>query len=390
MTTTMKRRPDIDNLRSAATFLLLAFHTAKVYDYSPAYHVKNNVSWQGLDVFTGFVHQWHMPLFFVLAGWSMAAAMRRRGASEIRRERWQRLGIPLLVFIFTACLWIGWIEAHHLHDRTVADSASPIHVFGIDLTWSHLWFLVYLLTFSQLYVRYFAKLHARTEDPVVDRRTLVRFGGVMIAIQVLLRWAFPGQQNLVWDWANFAYYSLFFVAGFWIGRFASVDKLVDEHRVVATRIGLVAAALMVPFWLRIITVEGPADWAGYLVYQVLSALAGVGLVIGILGWARRSFTGAGRLHAWAKDRAFGVYLLHQAFVVAAAVLVIRTHWPIAVKYAATFALATALTLAVNELLLRVDWLAPAFGRDRLRRGAVPTNSDRGEHRDDRRRPTEAL
>lgn len=41
MTTTTTRRPDIDNLRSAATFLLLAFHTAKVYDYSPSYHVKN-------------------------------------------------------------------------------------------------------------------------------------------------------------------------------------------------------------------------------------------------------------------------------------------------------------------------------------------------------------
>src|SRR5690242_18448230 len=99
----MNRRPDIDNLRSAATFLLLAFHTAKVYDYSPFYHVKNHASFQGFDVFTGFVHQWHMPLFFVLAGWSMAAALRRRTPEEIRGERWQRLGIPLGVFVFTAC-----------------------------------------------------------------------------------------------------------------------------------------------------------------------------------------------------------------------------------------------------------------------------------------------
>ncbi|MEY2419893.1 MAG: hypothetical protein QOG90_2573 [Actinomycetota bacterium] len=386
----MKRRPDIDNLRSAATFLLLAFHTAKVYDYSPFYHVKNRASFQGFDVFTGFVHQWHMPLFFVLAGWSLAAAMRRRGPDEIRRERLQRLGIPLAAFLLTACVFIGWVEARHAHDRTVADNGSPIHAFGIAVTWSHLWFLAYLLTFSLLYVGRLARVNARTEDPVVGRGTLVRFVALMVAIQVFLRWLWPGQQNLVWDWANFAYYSAFFVAGFYVGRFESVDRLVDEHRIVMTRIGLAASALMVPFFLRVVVVDDAGDWKGYLVYEVLSALAGVGLVIGILGWARRHFAGDGRLHAWARDRAFGVYLVHQACVVGVAAVVITTSWPIAVKFAVTLLGATTVTILATNGLLRIAWLGPAFGRDRLRRGAVPTNSDGGEHRDDRRRPTEAL
>jgi peptidoglycan/LPS O-acetylase OafA/YrhL len=364
MTTTTQRRPDIDNLRSAATFLLLLFHTAKVYDYSPFYHVKNAASFQGLDVLTGFIHQWHMPLFFVLGGWSMAVALRRRTAEEIRRERAKRLGIPLLVFGLTACVFIGWMEVRHAGDRTVADNGSPVHVFGIAITWSQLWFLAYLLTFSLLYLPKFVKLNARTEDPVVTTRTLWRFVAVMIAIQVLLRWAWPGQQNLVWDWANFAYYSLFFIAGFYVGRFASIDKLVDDHWKTMLRLGLTAEVAMVPFFLRVVVVEDAGDWKGYLVYEVLSALAGVGMVIGILGWARRHFAGGGRFHAWARDRAFGVYLLHQMCVVGAAALVIGTTWPIAVKFIVTLAAATAATLALNETLLRINWLAPAFGRDR--------------------------
>lgn len=363
MTATTNRRPDVDNLRSAATFLLLAFHTAKVYDYSPSYHLKNDASWQGFDVFTAFVHQWHMPLFFVLAGWSMAAALRRRSVEEVRAERWRRLGIPLAVFMFTECLFIGWMEARHLHDRTIADNASPLRIAGFDLTWSHLWFLVYLLTFSLLYVKRFARLSAASEDPAVNRRTLVRFVGVMIAIQVGMRWLWPGQQNLVWDWANFAYYSLFFVAGFYVARFASVDRLVDEHRVVMTRIGVVAAALMVPYWLRVIVVDDPSDWKAYLVYETLSAIAGVGLVIGILGWARRHLAGDGKLHRWARDRAFGVYLIHQGCVVAIAAFVTGTTWPIATKFTVTLVGATLATLLLNEALSRVPWLAPAFGRD---------------------------
>ena len=59
-----------------------------------------------------------------------------------------------------------------------------------------------------------------------------------------------------------------------------------------------------------------------------------------------------------------MYLLHQPAVVACAVVVMRTTWPIVTKFSVTLVAATALTLAVNEALARVDWLAPAFGRDR--------------------------
>ncbi len=362
--TTTQRRPDIDNLRSAATFLLLVFHTAKVYDESPFYHVKNSASFQGFDIFTGFLHQWHMPLFFTLAGWSMAAALRRRTAPEIRSERLRRLLIPLVVWMVAICGWIGWIEARHAHDRTVGENGSPVQIGGVAVTWSHLWFLAYLLTFSLVWLPTLVKLNARAEDPVVTRRTLIRFVGLMIGIQVLLRWAWPGQQTLVWDWANFAYYSAFFVGGFCVGRFASVDKLVDDHRVVMTRIGVVAAACMVPFWLNLVVVEDASDWPAYLVYMPLSALAGVGIVIGIVGWARRHFTAEGRLLTWARDSAFGVYLLHQVCVVAAAVVVMPTTWPIAVKFVVTLVVASVATIALNEVLRRIDVLAPAFGRDR--------------------------
>ncbi len=104
----------------------------------------------------------------------------------------------------------------------------------------------------------------------------------------------------------------------------------------------------------------------YLVRMPLTALAGTGLVIGILGWARRHFSGDGRLHAWCKESAFGVYLLHQVCVVACAVLVIRTSWPLATKFSVTLLSATAVTIALHEVLRRVDLMAPAFGRDRTR------------------------
>ncbi len=312
-----------------------------------------------------------MPLFFALAGWSMAIAMQRRTAPAIRRERVRRLLIPLVVFSVAACPWIAWIESRHIHHGHKSFLAFLPSFFGLSFTWSQLWFLAYLLTFSLIYLGRFTKLNARTDDPVVNGRSLAKFVGLMIAIQVGLRWAWPGFQNLVWDWANFAYYSAFFIGGFYVGRFASVAKLVDDHRVVMTRIGLAASVGLVPFWLRLVVVDDVSDWKAYLLYTPLSALAGVGLVIGFAGWARRHFAGDGRLHTWAKDRAFGVYLLHQICVVACAVVVVRQHWPIAVKFSVTLLSATALTVALNEALRKIDWLAPAFGRDRVASRRTP-------------------
>ena len=62
------RRYDIDWLRVFATYLLFAFHVSKVFDVSPFYQIKNAELSESLDYFTGFVHLWHMPLFFLLAG----------------------------------------------------------------------------------------------------------------------------------------------------------------------------------------------------------------------------------------------------------------------------------------------------------------------------------
>ena len=69
------RRYDLDWLRIIATYLLFPFHVTKTFDVLPLYHVKNAELSPALDYWTTFVHQWHMPLFFVLAGFREIAEM---------------------------------------------------------------------------------------------------------------------------------------------------------------------------------------------------------------------------------------------------------------------------------------------------------------------------
>src|SRR5688572_28902662 len=89
------RRPDIDWLRVLATLLVVVFHTAMVFNAAPFYHIRNDELSFLMLVFCGFVSLWHMPLFFVLAGWSLARASSTRGAGDILQERLRRIGVPL-------------------------------------------------------------------------------------------------------------------------------------------------------------------------------------------------------------------------------------------------------------------------------------------------------
>ncbi|MCC6641398.1 MAG: acyltransferase family protein [Deltaproteobacteria bacterium] len=85
------RRIDLDVLRVFACYLLIPFHVAMVFNPAPFYHVRNDELSSVLMIACGFVSLWHMPLLFLLAGWSAFASYRSRGAGAFARERVRRL-----------------------------------------------------------------------------------------------------------------------------------------------------------------------------------------------------------------------------------------------------------------------------------------------------------
>src|SRR5215813_7636289 len=90
------RRPDIDWLRVLAVYLLFVFHVGKVFDPAPFYHIRNAELSFAMLVICGFVGLWHMPLFFLLAGWSAATSLGQRGPRAFLAERVRKIAIPLV------------------------------------------------------------------------------------------------------------------------------------------------------------------------------------------------------------------------------------------------------------------------------------------------------
>jgi quinoprotein glucose dehydrogenase len=359
------RRHDVDALRVFATWMLFAFHAGKVFDVPPFYSIKNAELSGAMGLFTGFVHQWHMPLFFLLAGWSAYGSLAGRGPGEFVGERVRRLVVPLLFGVLVLCVPIRWVELRHGMYATPSGVMLPAepdagflaflprYYLEGGLTWSHLWFLAYLATFSLFYLPLlarFARRPAPSDAPEARLHPAWALAPILplALVQVTLRERWPGFQNLVDDWANFAYYSLYFGIGFALARRPDLERAL--HRL-ATPLGVAAlAALAGMLWSDALRAAG---WPhAPFMNRALSAVAGWGVVAFLLGFAARRVRARGRALDYLAGCALPIYVLHQLAVVALATWVVTLPLAVAAKWALLTVLSAAATLATWHLVAR--------------------------------------
>jgi glucans biosynthesis protein C len=353
--TSPERRYDIDWLRIFATYLLFPFHVGKVFDVPPYYPIKSPDLSPYLGYFTMLVHQFHMPLFFLLAGWSLHASMHKRGGGGVLRERVDRILIPFLFGTATLCLVIGYYERVLMPGLGLTFfQYVPKFFTSLDFfTWSHLWFLIYLFTFTLLWLPLFKRM-LRASSTLVLRRSWYIYRPIpaLFLMQGILRIWWPGFQNLYNDWGNFCYYSVAMIIGFWMGCQPAIAEAIDREKRRAAVIAFVAAVLLC--WTRSFR-EWP-DELRHVNYYFFGTLLGYTMIIALLGYARLYGNVGGRVHRYLAESALPVYILHQAGIVITGWIIIHWGFPLPVRYALVLAAAVLSTMAVYHLLIRPFWI----------------------------------
>ena len=258
----VSRRADLDWLRVLAFGLLIAYHAGMAWS-GWAWHLTSPDRLDGLRAAMQFVNRWRMPLVFLVSGAAIMLALGHRPAPAFIGDRLRRLGIPLvfgmLVIVppqvYLERRWRGQFAGSFLDWLPQAFSGGAYPAGNVS--WHHLWFLVYVLVQTVVLLPVFLWLRSAS-----GRRMLLATGRIAarLGLQWLMAlplaaatlWLAPLSRNpngLVGDWFGLVYYGTLLLYGALL--FASPDLLaaLNRQRWGSAGLGVAAyAALYVLFF----------------------------------------------------------------------------------------------------------------------------------------------
>ena len=324
----------IDNLRWSAISMVVVMHAAVTYSpFGEWYYREHPELSLGATIafaaYQSFQHAVAMGLLFGIAGFFSAGAVARNGVRSFIRERLQRLGLPLLLYMtligplteyFVAGSWRSdpprtFIQDWWLHLRSgeLLDGSGP------------LWFCLVLLLFSAAYavVRQARPIQFAPRRPPAAGAVL-GYATLIAIVTFVVGAIFPNATTVLnIDVHDFPQYPLMYAAGIaaWKG---------DWLRQMPSRVGRrwlwnglwVGGAL----WIVLVVAGGAMSgdvssygggwrWqaAGMDAWRSFTCLA---LSLGAIVLYRDRFDGQGPVARFLTRNAFGVYVLHAPILVA--------------------------------------------------------------------------
>ena len=224
-----KRRYDFDWLRTFVIINLIPFHVVWLMLFFPSQSQVGNdgIVATLLQVYMLEVAPWHMPLLFLIAGYSAAISLSRRSSHRYLVERLQRLVVPLTSYVVIIGPTMRYFWPERAAPRGVIDfvfSFLPDHFKSLTLCcyFDHLWFIFYLLLFNLTVLPILVKINAdrmRRVAAYITRHCvwlpIAIFATAMATVgrywPLLLR-----DPDLIHDWGYFTYNLVAFILGYFL------------------------------------------------------------------------------------------------------------------------------------------------------------------------------
>ena len=348
------RRADLDWLRVLAVLLLVPYHAALVFNLDPnaVVFVKDVVHSQALGEAVDFVHRWHMPLLFAIAGAASWLALGRRSGGEYLCERVQRLLVPFVFAVLTLVPlmlnvhWLGRPDAPSLGEMYARFlTLNPNDLSGTrgNFAPGHLWFVGDLLIFSLLALPLFLTLRRPRAQRVLG--TMAAWPGTVYLL--VIPQCFLATTNILGNAIPPYYFAVFF-CGYLLMASPRFQEAIDRQLVLSTALALVSTVLAALMLRR-----SPPPWSGaWFVGGELYYLSGWAWLLANPGAGHRWLNRESPLLRYLAEAAYPFYILHEPLEMLVALFVIRLQTSIAVKFTLIVLLTTALSLAVYDLVVR--------------------------------------
>ncbi len=360
----------IDRLRSVMTAMVILHHTAITYGAIGGWFYNEvkpsgSVSSSLLTLFCATNQAYFMGFFFLLAGYFTPGSLERKGYGRFICDRFLRLGVPLLVFIVV----LGPLTAAIVN-------AAQGDGFWVTFAWlwhhkriinGPMWFVQALLMFTLAYCAWRAVAGSpltnarRTPSPVPAAGWWV-LSAIAVGIgAVAIRQVLPVGQNVFGlQLGYFASYIFLFALGIAAWRHDWLTQL-SWKQARGWIYGLAIAWPVLPVALVLVHSGHGGANAGFggglswpaILYAFWEPLVAWGIIAAWLLLFRARMNQPSRFWEWLGRRAYAVYIIHPAVLVAVALLLHGWIAPALVKFVVVGALSCAATWLIADPLVRI-------------------------------------
>lgn len=341
-----ERRYDLDWLRVAGVFLVVIFHTMMIFILEPwaVVYIKDMEYVYGFNPISSFIHIFHMPLMFIIAGMSVKFSLQRRTAKKFLKERFFKLFLPavfgclilnpVMTYVYQISLGEKNTFAKHL---LVYFTKNPGDLSGIEggFTPAHFWFLIFLFIFSCIGLPFFLKGKQKTVLFLAKPYCLLLFS-VPIALASL--------TNILDD-KNPIPYFLEFVMGYYLMCDDSFREALKRDKWGYAIIGILCACINIGF----------GDFFGNeilekFIFALVTQISALSIVFALVGAGDSFWNKNCKLLQYLSGACFPVYIIHMLVNTVVGFFVVRLPIPAMIKFILILVLTVLLSLAVYECI----------------------------------------
>jgi peptidoglycan/LPS O-acetylase OafA/YrhL len=360
------RQAYLDWLRILAILGVLFFHSAMPYVSEEWWHIKNQETSNLLMEFNFWLSRFRMPLLFFVSGAVTYVMLQKRTASQFIGLRFRRLFIPLVFgMLLLVPIQVYMQRVNEGFKGNFWQFYPSVFTTGVypkgNLSWHHLWFIAYLLTYDIVFAPLF-KWCTVNKDKWAFITSLAKGKRIYflmlpsVIVLTTLNFRFPETNDLIHDWCRFFYWLLFLLVGFTCLNFPSLIQSLERNR----RISLTFAVLtfFTINYLRWNKLEPDnfftdyqSHWQTYL-YISLYALTAWLWVFSAIGYGKRYLDKKLPVLTYLNRAVYPFYILHQTVIVVLVYYVVKTSDTILMKYLFTVTATFLITMAIYHLFIR--------------------------------------
>jgi glucan biosynthesis protein C len=354
----------IDYIRVFAFLLLIFFHSALPFvNYN--WEVKNE---QKSDILLSIVlwfHQWRLPLLFFISGVGVYFSLKTRNILKFTLERFRRLFIPLvfaMLFTIPVQVYVEYLQKGRI-TGSYFDFYPSVWNFvpypDGSLTWSHMWFIVYLLTFILILIPLFSIMKIKMIEKYKDVFSNLLSSKYLLFFVFFIQYynyyqfylKYPEQGSLVDDWFVFNSSITYLILGYLLASSNQFWENCERYRKICLSFAvLTSIILFINYYLP--NALPKKEGMDAQVYFLLDALQIWSIILTIIGFAKKHLTTSSSILKYLNQAVFSFFIIHQTIIVAIGYWIVQLKVSIFTKYMLLSICSSIIIYALYEYVIR--------------------------------------